>query len=93
MARGHDSVPRGECGLRLVNWFLLCDVMHSGLSHRISVMSVRPSVTVVDCVHMVRPTIVISVIWQPHDSSFLAQNFVSTLQRHDIQIQGQIQLG
>jgi len=32
-----------------------------GLSHRNSVCpSVRPSVTLVDCVHMVRPTIMIS---------------------------------
>jgi len=32
-------------------------------------------------------------VWQPRDSSFLAPNFVSTFQRRDPQIQGQIQVG
>ena len=47
--------------------FLPCDAMRSTvlviviLSVRLSVcLSVRPSVTLVDCVHMVRPTIMIS---------------------------------
>jgi len=32
-------------------------------------------------------------IWQPRDSNFLALNFVSTFQLHDLHIQGQIQVG
>jgi len=58
------------------------------LSHR---KSVCPSVTLVDCTHVVRPTIMIS---SPHGSpmilSFPAPNFVSTSQQHDLQIQGQL---
>jgi len=32
-------------------------------------------------------------IWQPNDSSFLVPNFLSIFQRHDLQIQSQIQNG
>jgi len=31
-------------------------------------------------------------VWQSHDSRFLAPNFASIFQRHDLQIQGQIQV-
>jgi len=32
-------------------------------------------------------------LWQPHYSSFLVPNFFSMFQQHDLQIQGQIQVG
>jgi len=46
--------------------------------------SMRYTVTAkayVDCANTVRPMIMIFVSWQPHDSSFRAPNFISTLQR------------
>ena len=58
-------------------------------------LSVRPSVwlsvTLVDCAHMVRPTITIS---SPYGSQYqISPNFVSAFQRHELQIQAQMQVG
>ena len=56
-------------------------------------LTVRPSVTLVNCVHRSTYYHDFFTIWQPHDSSFLTPNFVLTFQRHELQMQGQIQVG
>ena len=66
--------------------------MHSAVLVTVN-LSVCLSVTLVDYVHMVRPMIMIS---SPYGSPMILvywrQISVSTFQRHDFQIQGQIQV-
>jgi len=71
--------------------FLPCDAMHSTVLVIIN-MSVRPSVYLsrlwtVPIWFDLRSRFF--TIWQSHDSSSLAPNFVSTFQQHDLQMQAQ----
>jgi len=64
-----------------------------GLSHRTSVR-LSACHTPVLCPHgSTYDRDLFTMADPPHDSSFLAPNFVSTFQRFDFQIQGQIQVG